>query len=284
MRFITALTTATLLLFLPACGDPEPEAEQDVVSAEEIVAGSPEATAAAGTAHFAMRMAAKGGPQKFEISAQGGIDYAKQRMSMVMKMPAMPGMPGLPKGADTTMEMVSDGTVFYMKLPNAKQLGLKTPWMKMDVSSLAGAPGGLGQFNNDPTNNMQMLRGVTEDVSEVGAEDIRGVPTTHYKATVDLKKALKLSPKASQKSMKVAFGKLGITELPTDIWIDKEGRVARQSFRMDMSKMEGGGAPGTPTAMDISIDLFDFGKAIDFKIPPKDQVTDMTGKLPGAKP
>ena len=281
MRFITALTAASLLLFLPACANPAPEVDPEAISAQEIVAGSPEATAAAGTAHFAMTMAAKGGPQKFEISAKGGIDYAKQRMSMVMTMPAMPGVPG---GADTTIEMVSDGTVIYMKIPNGKQLGLKTPWMKMDVSGLAGAPGGLGQFNNDPTNNMQMLRGVTEGVSEVGAEDIRGVPTTHYKATVDLKKALKVAPKASQKSMRASFSKLGITEMPTDIWIDKKGRVARQSFTMDMSKMEGGGAAGTPSTMDVSIDLFDFGKAIDFKIPPKDQVTDMTEKLPGAKP
>jgi outer membrane lipoprotein-sorting protein len=278
MRFITALVTATLLLFLPACGD---SGEPDVVikseSPADIVAGAPEATTAAGTAHFTMKMAATGGAQSFEINAEGGIDYAKQRMAMTMTMPSLPGAPA----GGQKMEMLTDGAMVYMKIPNGAALGMKTPWMKMDVAAMAGGAGGLGGLNNDPSSNMEMLRGVTDDIQEVGTEDIGGAPTTHYKGTMDLKKALKLSPKATQQRLRANFAKLGTTKMPTDIWIDADGRLRRQTFTMDMSKMEGGGAPGMPTGMEATVDLFDFGKPIEFKLPPKGQVTDFKGKLPG---
>jgi hypothetical protein len=52
--------------------------------------------------------------------------------------------------------------------------------MKIDLSEQVG-----GQMQSmNPREQLKMLRS-SEDFEEIGAERVRGVPTTHYKATVN---------------------------------------------------------------------------------------------------
>ena len=262
MRRITAVLSAMLLLLVVGCGSD--------ANAAERIAAAPEITSEGGSARMAMKMTMAGGAQNIEMTAEGAVEFATQRGTMTMDMGAATEQMG------GKIEMITDGSTIYMKMPNAEQLGLKTPWMKMDMDALTGTPGmgNLQQLNNDPSNSMQLLRGVADDVEEVGTEELRGAQTTHYKATIDLNKALEEAPKDAQEYLRQQFETAGITQLPVDVWIDDEGRMRRQSFEMDLSKIEGADAPGAPTSMTLDMELFDFGAPVDVKPPPAKDVTD----------
>ena len=265
MRRLTKITAFLIIALLAACG-PQPR------SGEELVVSSASATQDAGSANMAMVMRMSGGAQEMTINADGAFDFESGRGAMTMDM----GDLGAQMGMDT-IEMRTDGTTIYMKLP--AQMNPPTPWVKMDLDTMTGVPG-MGQLqqfnNNDPRATMELLRGVA-DVEDVGSEEIRGAQATHYKGTVDLEKAVAEAPEETKKAIRQQFKLLGVTEVPIDVWIDDEGLLRRQEMTMDLSKMDTQGAPAgqVPTSMFMRMELFDFGTEVDVEPPPPGQVTDM---------
>ena len=65
-------------------------------------------------------------------------------------------------------------------------------WMKIDLkramSSFGLDLGASGQFGQSASEQLRMLRAVSGEVSEEGHEQVAGVDTTHYSATVDLRR------------------------------------------------------------------------------------------------
>jgi hypothetical protein len=58
---------------------------------------------------------------------------------------------------------------------------------------------------------------------------------------------------------------------PIDVWLDDDGRILKEQFRMDM--------PGGLGRAYVSIEFFDFGEPVTIEAPPADQVTDWTAKF-----
>lgn len=265
MRRLTMTAVFMALALLASCG-PQPS------SAQELVASSAAATQEAGSANMATEIRMAGGAQEMSITATGAFDFVSGRGAMTMNLGEMGAQMGM-----SDIEMRTDGTVMYLKMP--PQMNAPTPWVKTDLDAAAGAQGlgGMGQFNNnDPRSALEMLRGVAE-VEEVGAEDVRGTPTTRYKATVDLDKALAETSGEAKEALQQQIDMLGTSEMPVDVWIDEEGLLRRQEVTMDLSKMNTGtAAPAqAPTSMFMRMELFDFGTTVDVEPPPADQVTDM---------
>ncbi len=253
------------LVLAPACAK---------ASAQERVAQSAIKTSDAGSARMSMQMDSQGGAQQISMTAEGAIDFKTQKLAMTMDLGAMGQQAGM-----TQLEVRSEGTTFYMKFPNYQQIGMPTPWVKVDLTALAGVPGmeSLSQLNNnDPSKTMQMLRGVSDNVVQVGAEEVRGTPTTHYKASIEVDKALEEVPQDSRESMQRIFEQAGAKTIPTEVWLDQEGLLRRQKITMDFSNAKGAAAAGgqAPTGMVIDLQLYDFGTDIDVEPPPADQVTD----------
>ena len=265
MRRLIMTAAFLVVALLAACG---PQAR----SGEELVVSSASATQDAGSANMAMVMRMSGGAQDVTINAKGAFDFESGRGAMTMDMGDLGAQMGMGK-----IEMRTDGTTIYMKMP--AQMKPPTPWVKMDLDTMTGVPG-MGQLqqfnNNDPRATMELLRGVA-DVEEVGSEEIRGTQATHYKATVDLEKAIAEAPEETKKAMRQQFKLLGLTEMPVDVWIDEEGLLRRQEITMDLSNVDTGGAPAgqVPTSMFMRMELFDFGTEVDVEPPPAGQVTDM---------
>lgn len=274
MRRIIAVLAVLAVGLLPACA-------QQQESGQLRVAEAAEKTQDAGSAKIAMEMKMSGGAQEMTITAEGAFEFAGQgRGSMVMDLGEMGAQAGMGE-----MELIMDGTTVYMKLPNAAQMGIQTTWVKMDAEAMSGGQG-LGQpglANNDPSQTMEMLRGVSDDVEEVGTdEDVRGTSTTHYKATLDLEKALAEAPGKDKKAMRQQLEMLGTKTLPVEVWVDEEGLLRRMEMTMDLSKLDTGGAPAgsVPTSMFIQMDLYDFGTEVNVEPPPANDVTDFA-KLQG---
>jgi hypothetical protein len=263
---VVLLTLAALLLG-GACGK----------DGGQVLAAAGDTTAQAGSSRMSMTVSAApesstpttaaGAAPAFEIKAEGLINYETGHGTMTMDMGAL-GIPGAPSG-DAEMRML--GPVVYMKLPG-NELGNR-PWIKFDLEAMgeSGAPvPNLNPASNDPRGVLDALRGVSGEVEELGEQSIRGVETTHYRATVDLEKAQDEVPEARRADFAAFSERLGIEDLPIDVWVDEEGRARR--FAYEVATPAAGGNPASQ--VELVIDLFDFGVEVDVEAPPESEVTD----------
>lgn len=228
------------------------------------VAQAASVTADAGTAEFGIAGNVTAAGQSIPINGSGAIDMKSQRLRMSMSFP-MPGIGSL------QTEALLDGDAIYMRLPDAltQRIPLGKPWMKIDLGALAKSSGvdlkQLSQANQgNPADMLQALKAVGKS-RKVGAETLNGVTTTHYRATIDPKKALDRIPdKRSAGMLEQVLSTSGLRDFPIDVWIDRAGRVRRESM-----KFSAGG-----TSMDMTISFTRFGVPVDTTPPPADQVLD----------
>ena len=233
------------------------------------VAQAADTTSAAGSAEFGIAGSITAAGQNIPIAGSGAVDMRSQRMRMSMSFP----LPGL--GA-TQVEEIFDGTVFYIHFPSA--LAARIPggktWMKLDLNALAKGSGvdlkqAMSANQQNPADMLQALKAVGGS-RKVGEEDIDGAPTTHYTATIDLNKiAAKVGNKQAVDSLKQLSAQSGLSSFPVDVWIDRAGRVRRESLKMS----------GNDFSMDMTISYTRFGVAVDTTPPPADQVMDASALL-----
>jgi hypothetical protein len=208
------------------------------------------------------------------IKIAGEADFAAHRGHMTIDLSQL-GLPGPP------LDAVFDNATVYEKFPAA--MGAALPpgksWVKVDLASAGQSAGasGLGQAQTgDPSQTLDFLRGTSGAVDRVGTEDIRGTQTTHYRTTVDLKKAADQSPGARD-AINSTIKLLGSSTQPLDAWIDGQGRVRRIHYAVDLSKSKATtSTPGAPTSATFTLDLFDFGVPVQATVPPADQVADVS--------
>jgi hypothetical protein len=251
-------------------------------------------SAAADSARFSLEanVAVPGIDKKLAFSAEGGFDTPAKRSEMSVDLSSVAElMKGFASGfggtvtgdlgspEDWKLEVIQDGDVAYVHFPLlAKQLPAGKTWVKGDAKTLSSADTGqLKQFGSlagtDPRDIFGMLKAVSGSIEAVGTDEIRGVETSHYRATIDTAKLEKLVPAAQRQSLgglDQSVQQSGLTEIPIEIWVDSEQRVRKLSIDVDAKQ------PGTPMAMKASlvVELYDYGKALDLDLPPADQVAD----------
>jgi len=137
-------------------------------------------------------------------------------------------------------------------------------WQRFQASQISGQQG-FGASN--PISGLDYLRGVSKSVSNEGTEEVRGVKTTRYHALVDIRQTAERLDGDARRRVE-AVSQLGVEELPTDIWIDDEGRIRREFFTMRMEQS------GQVITIAMTMELFDFGIPVDVQPPPDDQVVE----------
>ena len=233
------------------------------------VAQAANTTTAAGTAEFGIAGHVSAAGQTIPINGNGAIDMRNQRLRMSMAFP-VPGFGSLKTDA------LLDGQSIYMHMPEAlaQRIPLGKSWLKIDLGALAQGNGiDLGSLSRssqgNPADMLQALKAVGSS-RKVGTENLDGVATTHYRATIDPKKALDRIPdKQSAGALKQMLSNSGVSAIPIDVWVDRAGRVRRESM-----KFSGNGA-----AMDMTISFTRFGVPVDTTPPAPDQVLDAGGLL-----
>jgi hypothetical protein len=141
----------------------------------------------------------------------------------------------------------------------------------VDLSQLSGQ-------QNDPTQVLAFLKGAADDVEAVGTENVRGTETTHYRATVDLRKAIEgadgiTDPETFERFLE----QIDDETVDVDVWIDDDGRARRMEYGMAMQLPQGA------VEIESAMDWFDFGTEVDVEPPPADQVTDISDLGGGAQ-
>jgi hypothetical protein len=282
-RFRRAAAVATLsLVTLAACGgggdgaksaapasqSPETTTTNAAPTPLELVLASSGKAADVSTMRFSLTMGTPDG----SFTGEGAMDTGKPLMSMTMDMASL--LPPEERKDGTKVSVVLNDQAMYMQIPGLAQETGGKHWMRLDLATLGGDnPFGAmaEQFRNaDPSKSMEFLAGV-KDATVVGTEDVRGVPTTHYKITIDLQQAMTQMPENLKGFVSEVFSQMpGGGLLPGDVWLGGDGLPRRLSYEMSVP----GGAGGAPVVLRFSMDTFDFGQPLSVTIPADNDIVD----------
>lgn len=241
----------------------------------QIALEAPEVTRAAGTSRFAvdLEMTSTGGLASelggdFDtptvMSGEGTYDYERQIGDALITSSGG----GLP--ADT-QESIFGNNVLYQRAPG------QTRWHEWDFSSLVNRP--VGQ--HDPAEQLGLLKGVSENVREVGEAQMRGEDVRHFAITIDPQKLAAESGVVVEGGLtQAALQSAG--PMPADVFVDDDGRVRRLEVRIivEGADIEMPDIPGMTddsaimqrmqdfhSESRIAIEYFDFGVPVTAEVP-----------------
>jgi hypothetical protein len=216
-------------------------------------------TEAAGTARFegafqpARNRGAPGG--HFE----GEIDFAKGRSALRSTYDA-----GTEVGTHETETRLVDGYTYFEAAdgPEGVRTAGTTPWYRLRLpgSSTTMLPMGSSV---DVTGYLDLLESMGVQTEVVGAETVRGTPTTRYRVTPEAPSNVpaQLQAVSSFASHRSDTGSI-------ELWADDAGRLRRLRTDFGRDSSEEGGGGGS-----YSLEVFDFGAPVTIEAPPLDQVT-----------
>lgn len=162
------------------------------------------------------------------------------------------------------MELILLGKAMYMKSPD---LGTGDKWIKIDLDDPNSLFGMIGKAT-DPEVMFKAMES-PKKLELLGTEDVDGVPTNHYRITMDPSQYLKAM------EFPAAMADMLPKELVTEMWVDGDSLPRKFTQTLEMPAA-GGGAPTSSTTEGT---YSDFGTDVEIEAPPADQVTE---DFPGA--
>lgn len=191
--------------------------------------------------------------QAVTFNGAGAFDYTKKTGTIDLHVGGLGS-----KGA-TIAERITGGDL-YLALP-------MTPnsFYKLKLADLSGTSLAAG---SDPTSSFGSLAGVTDSVTKVGTEQLRGEQTTHYKGTVDVQKAVASLTGVAKDLVLKSLVANGVTTLPFDAYLDGQGRLRKFMQHVVLT------VKGQQTDSTTTVELYDFGTKVDVTAPPASQVKD----------
>ena len=276
-RTLVSLVAASAL-FVACANEPEPAP----VSPRDAVLDAIETVYEAGTLHQNFEIGVSASGQDVSFSGEADVDNENQEIDMTMDLGLLGG----------EMQIVMADGILYVRSPMFQDA--PTPWVSMDPTELspkqAAQFGNFGMGTTDPSAYAGLFAGVF-DVEDAGAQEIDGVPTTHYTGTIDLTRALENVgdvvggevDEATREQLETAidqFESLGVEDLVEfHLWVDDEGFPRRQRVTMDFGKLAAGEDAllgGEDASMEMTVDYSAFGEPVEVQVPPASQVTDIT--------
>jgi len=272
-RALTAATLASIALVgaLSGCG------RSAVVVGP--LAQAADVTGHVGGAHMtlAARIEDAGLPQAVTMNGGGYFNFASHEGSFSIQLS---GLPTELAGSQPTMQELFKGSNLYIgsslltgKLPGGAR------WMKVDLARVGQAagldPSQLLSGQTNPVQILEYLKASGAAVTAVGHERIRGVSTTHYRAEIDLAKAVAALPGANAGEAQKAIGALGMSRLPMEVWVDSHNLVRR--MQLDLHAPAG----GQNLQMQMDVELFGFGATPTVSAPPASETFDATSAALG---
>jgi hypothetical protein len=120
----------------------------------------------------------------------------------------------------------------------------------------------------DPSQHLLWLSALGPGVMKIGEEEIRGVPTSRYRAVVDLNGLESQAPPGKEAEwsayVQTLRDRIGLEFVPVEVWVDDDGLI-RCLYHEYGFAAEG-------TSADITTELFAFGVDVDVTAPPPGQV------------
>ena len=213
------------------------------------------------------------------LDGAGFFNYKTQEGSLTLDVNGLPAgaTESLGSGSLRVEELFKSTTIYVGSPLFANKLPGGARWMKLDLGRFAQAVAlNLQQLVGGQSNPAQVLEFLraTRAVSRVGAETVRGVPTTRYRAKIDLAKAADVLPGANRDQVRSALKKLsaqtGLSDIPVEVWIDGHKTVRRLALELAAP------AGADKVTVHLQIELFDFGPTPRVTAPSESEVFDAT--------
>ena len=237
-------------LALAACGGGGKSSSSELnLSPTAYVKQAAQKSSAASSVHMKLRgsVTVPGG-QSVVLSGDGGFTKSDGSFRLDFNVGGLSG----------SIDAVMQGKALYVRSPLfSDALPKGKSWLRLDLAKQAKAQGlDLTTLAaQDPAQTLARLASLG-DVKDLGAEQIDGVDTTHYRGH---------------------FAKATATQTagPFDVWVGKDdGYVRRVQFAT--------AAAGSATRSLITMDLSDFGKDVTVTVPSAAETADATTlNIPG---
>lgn len=245
------------------------------------VAQAAEATSSVGGAHMTLsaKVSAPGSSSPFTMSGEGFFNYKAQEGMLTLDMSGIPGVGAASLAGGLHMQEVFRSSTIYVSSPLfAGKLPGGARWIKLSLARVGQSLGfnlqQLAGGQSNPAQFLQYLRASAGKVTQVGRETVRGVATTHYTGTVDLRKVADVMPSSGRAQLRAALDKViaqtGVATLPVGAWVDAHGLVRRMTLMLSLP------VAGQRLQMEITVDLFGFGPTPTVTPPPESDVYDAT--------
>lgn len=220
------------------CGSTTTSPPVNDLSPAATIARAADVSGAAQGGMFRMNIAAKlPGAGTMTIDAHGFFSAPSRSLKMTMNMHVA--------GRTMKIHEVKLGSKLYVEMPAAltsKMPGGKS-WLMMDTSKLSKQSylGGLSSLSEgqpmSPTGSLTYLKAESEHVAKLGPASVSGVQTTHYRLTINLKKAGAGMPASTRATIRRVLRQmpakiLDETRLPVDVWIDSSQLVRKMKLVM----------------------------------------------------
>ena len=275
---------AFAVAFATGCGgsgSSQANAGESISLQELAQSATSSADAKSGRFAFDMSMSLPGADEVFVFSGEGAFDAKSERASFSVDMssfasllgglfagmagPNAAGAPDFDDPSGWKIEAIQDGTVSYVRFPAVDdQLPAGKSWVRTDESKPGAKQGTDFDFqqltNNDPRELLDFLQGVSGEIEIVGTEQLRGVETTHYRATVDPLEYEKLVPPDKRQELESLVEQMaaqsGLGEVPVDVWLDEGGLVRK--LTMAFSATQSGTSGSSDASM--TFEIYDYGE------------------------
>jgi hypothetical protein len=275
----TALAIATAAV-VAGCGGGSDNSAKSALPLDPVAAAATK-TQNAGAARIRFSVAI-GGPelqgQMVRLRGAGAIDGSSTEMSF--RLASLLGQMGIPAAAKAKLghgvlkaiALQENGDyVMYMDLGFlSSQIPGGKKWIKLDFSKL-GEQNGFGDLLSgnqfEPSDLLSLLKSEGATVDKLGQATVDGSATTHYRATIDLAKALQ-SRGVTSPLLSAVAGKM--KDISEDVWIGRNGLVRR--IRASYGFTEA----GQHVSFAMSMDIYDYGAHITIAAPPSSEVFDGT--------
>jgi hypothetical protein len=240
------------------------------------IAAAATKTEKAGGVKVAMTMGVTAGGRSFSIDANGAFDGGNGELTM--NLSSVLGAAGSNGAAEMRFIEESGHPVIYLNMPFlAGEIPGGASWLRLDLDQAGKALGVdvsrlVSQAGQNPADALDMLR-AAGSVDEVGTETLAGGPTTHYKASIDLAKAVDKLPERVQQAVQRLIDQGAPSVLPVDVWIGDDGLVRK--LTMDESLP----TAGSTGQVRLSMTFSDYGTPVNVVAPPADQTLDLSGMI-----
>jgi len=238
--------------------------------------------------HMAVQVTSSALSSPVTATGSGVVDLRDHAssMSLTMNLGNDPQVVQALGGSALRMDMVTEGSAIYVKLPAALAASLPTSgkqWIEVDLSKLSSVPGLSSLAGNptasDPRQILQSLRSVSASVVDEGPQRVAGNATTHYHAQLSFSHLADALPSAERGAFSKALSglqqALPTDGLPVDVWIDAHHLVRRVVMALDLS------VPTGPSLQEtVTVDLDHYGPQRRPAAPASDDVLGLNG-LPG---
>lgn len=171
-----------------------------------------------------------------------------------------------PQGASMEVDALLGEDAWYFRYPQfASRMPAGKEWIKVQ-----GLPGqsDASKMSESPDNSLQMLTGAGS-VQRLGHADVRGVPTTRYRATLTAAGVIGALRSEGKDELADQFESTPLAgPIAAEVFIDSHGMLRRMSTVTTLV------SEGQTVVSEVQSDLFDFGIRPAIQLPPPSVVLD----------